>query len=75
MGPKTTRDVVASTAMASNIANEIGNTSIAGDNMACSDRGSGKNRCGDDILSAEGRRCIKKPLCYGCRQKEEKKLL
>ena len=64
-----------SNAMTTSVAEEAGNASLAGNNRACSDGGSGKNRHSDDTLLAESRGYTKKPLCYGCRQEGEQELL
>jgi len=53
------------------VAEEARNASSVGNNRACSDGGSGKNRCGNDTPSAEGKGHTKKPLCYGCEQEEK----
>ena len=57
------------------MAGEAGNTSITGDNRACSNRGSGENRCSDGILLTEDRVCPKKLLYHECEQEGEEKLL
>jgi len=57
--------------MTSSMAKKAGNASIADDNRVCSNGGSGKDRCSDDMLSTEGRRYTKKLLCYGCGQEGE----
>jgi len=57
--------------MTSSIVKKAENISIADDNRVCSNGGSGKDRCSDDMLSTEGRGYTKKPLCYGCGQEGE----
>jgi len=57
------------------MAKEAGNISTAGNNRACSDRESRKNRCGDGMLSTESRDCPKEPLYHECEQEREKELL
>ena len=67
--------IVTNNATTISIVEEAGNAFSAGDNRACSDGGSGKDRHSDNIPSAEGRGCTKKPLHYGCGQEGEQKLL
>ena len=57
---------VTSNAMTTSVAEEAGNAFSVGDNRACSDGGSGKDRYSDDMPSAESREYTKKPLYYGC---------
>ena len=63
----TTTSDVTTTSMAE----EAGNASSAGNNRAYSNKGSGKDKCSNDIPSTEGRGCSKKSLCYEYRQKKE----
>ena len=60
-----------SNTMTTSVAEEAGNASSVGDNRACSDGGSGKDRYSDDMLLAESREYTKKPLHYGCGQEGE----
>jgi len=46
------------------LAKETGNTSTVGNNRACSNGGSRKNRDSNGTLLTESRVCPKKPLCY-----------
>ena len=57
--------------MTTSLAKEAGNASIVGNNSACSNGGSGENRCSDGTPSTESRVCPKKPLYYGCGQRKE----
>jgi len=54
------------------VAEEVENTS-AGDNRACSNRESRKDKCSDSITTAENRVGTMQPICHGDRQ--GKKLL
>jgi len=72
IGPMTT--TAADTSIAS-LAKKAGNTSTAGDNRACFNRGSRKNGGSNGMPPIEGRVCSKEPLCHGHRQKGEKELL
>ena len=67
--------IVTNNATTISIVEEAGNTFSAGDNRACSNGGSGKDRHSNDIPSAEDRRCTNKPLYYGCGQEREQELL
>jgi len=66
-GLKTTRSTTASNAMTTSVAEEAGNVSLAGDNKAHSDGGSGKDKYSNNMPSIEGRDCSKKLLYYGYR--------
>ena len=70
ISPKAAGTVITNTTTIS-MAEEAGNAALAGDNRACSNGRSGKDRSGDDIPSAEGRGYTKKPLCYGYGQEGE----
>jgi len=48
--------------MTTSVAEEAGNAISTGDNRACPDRESREDKCGNDMSSAEGRGCLKKPL-------------
>ena len=71
ISPKT----VTNNATTISMVEEAGNAFSAGDNRACSDGGSGKDKHSDDIPSVESRGCTKKPLHYRCGQEGEQELL
>jgi len=64
---------VTSNAITTSVAEKTGHVSSVGNNRAYSDGGSGKDKCGNNTPSIEGRGCSKKPLCY--KYKQRKKLL
>jgi len=60
------RGTRANIAMASSLAKEVGDASIAGSYRACSDRRSRENECSNGEPSTEGRVSLEEPICYGC---------
>jgi len=52
------------------IVEETGNASSAGNNRACSDGESRKNRGGNGVPETEGRVCSTKLICHGGGQKQ-----
>jgi len=57
--------------MASSFAKETGDVPTANSHKACSDGGSGKNKCNNGKPSTEGRVSSKEPIYHGCGQKEK----
>jgi len=51
--------------IASSMAKKAGNASIAGNNGAYSNGGSGKDECSDDMPSTESKVCTMEPICHG----------
>ena len=62
-------------ATTANMAEEARNAPSAGNNRACSNGRNREDKCSNDASSTDNRICSKKPICYGCRQEGEKKLL
>jgi len=52
--------------MASGLAKEAGDASIADSHRTCSDGRSREDKCGNGNPSTEGRVFSKEPICYGC---------
>ena len=65
------RDTRANTATTSSLAKEAGDASTAGSYRAYSNERGRKDECSDDKSSIEGRVSSKKPIHYGCGQKEK----
>jgi len=63
--------IVTSNAMTTSMAEETGNAILVSNNRTCSNGGSRKDRCSDDMPSAKDRGYTKKPLCYRGRQEGE----
>jgi len=61
--------------MASSLDKETGDTSTADSNKAYFNGGSRGNKRGNGNLLTEGRVFSKEPICYGCGQEREQKLL
>ena len=66
-------EAATSKATTTSMAKEAENAFSVSNNRTHSDKGSRKDKCGNDVFSTEGRGCSKKLLCYKHRQK--KKLL
>jgi len=56
--------------MITSVAEKAGNASSPGDNRACSDRESRKDRGSNGVLSTEGRVCLTKPTYHEGRQEQ-----
>jgi len=61
ISPKTATD----NAMTISVAEKVENTSLVGDNRACSNGESRKDRRGDGMSTIEGSVCSKEPICHG----------
>jgi len=61
----------ANIAMTSSLAKKAGDASTVGSHRACSNGRDRKDECGDGEPSTEGRVSSRKPICYGCGQKEK----
>ena len=68
--PKTT-GAEKNNAMTPSMAEEARNAASVGDNRACSDGGSRKDKYGNGTATAEGRVGTMQPICHGNRQGEE----
>ena len=62
------RDTQATTTMASSVAEEARDFSIAGTGRACSDRRSRKDEYSNGALQSEDRVCFLQPIHHGCEQ-------
>jgi len=63
--PKIARAKI-SNATTTSVAKKAGNTSTVGNNRACSDGESRKNKCRSGMPSTEDRVGSMQPICYGC---------
>jgi len=56
--------------MVPSLAKKAGSALIASSNRTSSNRGSGENKCSDDMPSTESRVCATKPIYHGDRQEQ-----